>query len=205
MFNKGMSKLISGLFLTLLTTASFAYQAIDLNIGRSVAFGYSTNLDQRRFGLAANGLIGFGDEEGRMFAPAIRYNLIPINGESFLDNVYVNLAGYVAKMGKNYDEADVNAIGFGGGARIKLLDEYSLLHKPLYLAGGINYAPPGTTYKDGNNLLYWNARVEYPILERSLVYVGYRQVTADLNDVDGRDVKNAGLDKTAFIGIHFVW
>jgi hypothetical protein len=192
--------LVVGLFLSNL---SFAYQAIDLNIGRSVAFGYSTNLDQEGFGAAASGLIGI-DEDTRLFAPALRYTLIPIDNESFLDNVYVTVAGYWAWLDQ-YDDSTVAALGFGGGGRIKVLDEYSTLGKPIYLAGTIGYAPPGTTYQDGENFLYWNLRFEYPVFDRSLVYLGYRWITADIETDKHRHIENASIDKTVFVGIHYVF
>lgn len=185
------------------STTAMAYQAVDLNIGRSVAFGYSTNLDQRSFGASASGLIGI-DEDTRLFAPAVRYTLLPIDNQSFLDNVFVTVAGYWGFLDQ-YDDSEVTAIGFGGGARIKLLDEYSFLEKPIYLAGVISYAPPGTTYQDGSNFLLWYTRLEYPVFDRSLVYLGYRSITTDITTDKGRYIENASIDKTVFVGIHYVF
>lgn len=188
--------------LSLCSFSALAYQALDLNIGRSVALGYSTNLDVRGFGVYANGLWGF-DHDNRLFSPGVRYNILPRTDQAFLDSVYVNASGFFAKLGE-YDDANVNALTLGGGARLKLLDEYSFLEKPLFLAGGVSYAPPGLTFSDGENAMFWYTRVEYPILSQSLLYIGYRQITTDLND-NGHKVENASLDKTIYAGIHFVW
>ncbi|MFI4954908.1 MAG: hypothetical protein ACHP9Y_03240 [Gammaproteobacteria bacterium] len=197
-----INKIITSISLSLFSLSALAYQAIDLNIGRSVAFGYSTNLDVRGFGMYANGLWGL-DHDNRLFSPGVRYNILPRTDQSFLDSVFVNASGFFAKLGE-YDDVDVNALVLGGGARFKLLDEYSFIEKPVFLAAGISYAPPALTYSSGENATYWYARVEYPIFTQSLAYIGYRQITADIND-NGNKVENASIDKTAFIGIHYVW
>lgn len=185
--------------------AHSAYSALDLSIGNSLGFAYNRDMDQRRFGLSAFGIWDFGDDN-RLAAPALRYNLIPINNQAFLDNVYVNVAGYYVRMNDDeFDNSTVTAIAFGGGARFKILDEYSFLKKPLYLNSAFNYAPPGTTYRDGNNLIGWFSRVEYPIFDRSLAFVGFRQFLTDLQHDDGYKKDNAKIDQTAFVGIHFVF
>ena len=193
---------ITSTVLLLSSFAVMAYQAIDLNVGRSVAFGYSSNLDVRGFGVYANGLWGW-DYDSRLLSPGVRYNILPRTDRSFLDSVYVNASGFFAKLGE-YDDVDVNALVLGGGARFKLLDEYSFAKKPIFLSGGISYAPPALTYSSGENAMYWNVRLEYPIFTQSLLYLGYRQITADIND-NGYKVENASIDKTAFIGIHYAW
>lgn len=203
MLKQRNSTVISGIFLTFVSGISLAYQAVDLNIGRSVAFGYSTNLDQRRFGVAASGLWGL-DQDNRLAAPAVRYTILPRTDQSFLDNVYVSANGFYADLGE-YHDANIWALGFGGGARFKLIDEYSFLKKPVFLSSGINYAPPGTTWQDGENIVSWFARFEYPILERSLVYVGYRSITADVTPEHHHRIDDASIDKTVFVGIHYVF
>jgi hypothetical protein len=197
-----ISQFISGISLALISVSAIAYQAVDLNIGRSVAFGYSSNLDVRGFGAYANGLWGL-DQDNRLFSPGIRYNILPRSDRGFLDSVFVNASGFFAKLGE-YDDVDVNALVLGGGARFKLLDEYSFLNKPIYFASAIGYAPPGLTYSSGENVLQWFGRIEYPIFTQSLLYLGYRQITADINE-NGRHIENASIDKTPFIGIHYVW
>jgi len=198
--------LLAGLSLSLISFGSYAaYNAIDLSIGDSVGFAYNRDMDQRRIGLSAFGLWNFTNDN-RFAAPAIRYNLIPINDKAFLDNVFVSLAGYYVRMSdEKFDNSTVTAIGFGGGGRIKILDEYSFLKKPLFLNAAFNYAPPGTTYRDGTDLIGWFARLEYPIFDRSLVFLGFRQFLTDLQHDDGYKKENAKIDQTPFIGIHFVF
>ena len=195
------TKLFSLLSASALTLTAHAYQALDLNIGDSVGIGYSTNLDQRSFGFYANGLIGLA-HDNNVASPGVRYNILPRNDEAFLDSVFVNLSGVYANIG-DYD-ADLFALAFGTGARLKLLDEYSFLEEPLYLSGAINYAPPGLTWDDGENFQSWALRLEYPVFEKSLAYVGWRQITADISN-DGEKHPAAGIDKTLFIGIHYVF
>jgi hypothetical protein len=197
---------IAALAFSLISFSGYAqYNALDLSIGDSVGFAYNRDMDQRRLGLSAFGIWNFTDDT-RLLAPALRYNIIPINDQAFLDNLYVSLVGYYVRMSDDeFDNSTVTAIGFGGGGRIKILDEYSFLRKNLFLNAGFNYAPPGTTYRDGHDLIGWFARLEYPIFDRSLAFLGFRQFLTDLEHDDGYRKENAKIDQTPFIGIQFVF
>jgi len=95
----------------------------------------------------------------------------------------VGVRGY----GIGLDTVDIGALAIGG------LVQYSppALNR-LSVVGQIFYAPEILTFMDGKHLQSAEFRIEYKVLTQATVYVGYRDIEADLDAGGSVDVDNGG-------------
>jgi hypothetical protein len=114
--------------------------------------------------------------------------------------------------GENWSQRGVFDIGLGGRfvyAHTKPFDETALAFgvrvrfspvQRLGLGGSIYYAPPVTTFMDGDNYQESSVSVDYQVLPQGFVYVGYRTIQADFDKA--QDVK---LDDRGHIGMKLLF
>ncbi len=103
----------------------------------------------------------------------------------------VGVRGY----GVNTSRADIGALAIGG-----LLQYSPPALSRLGIVGQIYYSPEILTFMDGRNLLSVEFRVEYKVLTQAIVYLGYRDVSADLDGGGSVDVDDGG-----HIGLRFMF
>ncbi len=65
------------------------------------------------------------------------------------------------------------------------------------VVGYLNYAPAITTFGDSENLREMGARAEYEVLPGAAIYIGYREITTELEN-GGPEVK---LDDQGHVGL----
>jgi len=95
----------------------------------------------------------------------------------------VGLRGY----GIGLDNIDISALAIGG------LVQYSppALNR-LSVVAQVFYAPEILTFMDGKHLQSVEFRIEYKILTQATVYLGYRDIEADLDAGGSVDIDNGG-------------
>jgi len=103
----------------------------------------------------------------------------------------VGLRGY----GIGTSRADIGALAIGG------LVHYSppSLNR-LGLVGQIYYSPEILTFMDGKHLQSVELRVEYKVLSQAVVYLGYRNIDADLDGGGSIDIDDGG-----HLGLRFMF
>lgn len=95
----------------------------------------------------------------------------------------VGLRGY----GIGTSRADIGALAVGG------MVHYSPPSlSRLGLVGQIYYSPEILTFMDGKHLISTEVRVEYKVLTQAVVYVGYRNIDADLDNGGDIDIDDGG-------------
>ncbi|HGX93025.1 MAG TPA: hypothetical protein ENK35_06895 [Candidatus Tenderia sp.] len=100
------------------------------------------------------------------------------------------IKAYAVKL--DVADATLGAITLGGKARYSppSADRFAVL-------GYVNYAPTITTFGDSENLMEVGARAEYEVLPGAAIYIGYREITTDLEN-GGPEVK---LDDQGHVGL----
>ena len=88
-------------------------------------------------------------------------------------NVGLGAKGFIA----NTDSYDIIATAVGGQLRYAppSLNRFAV-------AASLFYAPGIVSFMDADNFLYTTTRLEYEVLAQAKVYLGYRRVTAKINN-----------------------
>ena len=103
--------------------------------------------------------------------------------------VGVGVKAFAGTINKN----DVYAIGLGGNVRVPIINRVAIF-------GDIHFAPDVVTFGDTERLLYINTRLEYEILPEATVYLGYRNLRANLTKGGHESIDNA-----AHLGLQFMF
>jgi len=105
----------------------------------------------------------------------------------------VGVRGY----GISIDTVDIGALAIGG-----LLQYSPPAMNRLSVVGQVFYAPEILTFMDGKHLQSAEFRIEYKILTQATVYLGYRDIDADLDVVGSPSVD---IDNGGHLGLRFMF
>lgn len=166
---------------------------LDLNINNdSVQFLYSTPVTSEA------GLGGANLEMGMIYTEEDDYLGIvglDIKGEAGSGSPGLIAGVGIRGYGVSTDKVDIGALAIGG------LVHYSppILSR-LGIVGQIYYSPEILTFMDGKHLQSAEVRVEYKVLTQAVVYLGYRNIDADLDNGGKMD-----LDDGGHLGIRYMF
>lgn len=97
----------------------------------------------------------------------------------------------IGARGYFYDGKDREGGGLGVGGKLRWTWP---THNRIGIGGFAYYAPPVVSFDEINSLLDLGVRVEYLVLRRAAVYLGYRHVSVELEE--------SGDDETFDSGVH---
>ena len=186
-----MSRIMLVLFLSVLSSFSFA-RSFDINLSSdSAQFKYGTHVGGTNFGRSEM-TIGFLYNEDDAYLSEI--------GLLVIDEAGSKTPGLELGVGPKFwfggsDEADVDISGIGLGGQLR----YKNLNYPRIVYGfSLFYAPSIVAFLDADNILEYDLRVEYELLPTANVYIGYRNIEADI-----KRSGEAEIDDSAIIGLRF--
>jgi len=90
-------------------------------------------------------------------------------------------------------DRSVGALALGGSAMYHIPG-----HTPMAFGGDLFFAPSITTFADGDSFLHWGVRFEADVLPSATAFIGYRKVTADLDQHGDYDI-----DDSFHLGVRF--
>jgi len=177
----------------LLATSAAKADTVDLNLNNdSVQLLYISPFTSDA------GLDGADLEVGFVYTEANDY--LGIVGLGIKGEVGSGSPGLIAGVGiRGYgvgtSRADLGALAIGG------LVQYSppLLSR-LGVVAQFYYSPEVLTFMDGKNLQSSELRIEYKVLTQAVVYIGYRNIDANLNGGGSLDVDDGG-----HLGLRFMF
>ncbi len=191
--------LLRHIFLILLSTSSTSSlaDALDINLSNDVAhFQY----------LATMGDVGGGKSEGHL---GILYN----NANSKL----IDVGLVVSNSG---DSAAVASLGLGIkviSSRIEKMNSLNLaigglIHispaddRKFGIIGQLYYAPDIVTFGDAERYIETGVRMEYELMPKAAVYIGYRKIEFDLNVLPTPAPSvNVEVDEGVHIGVRIAF
>lgn len=179
------------LFLSALTSVSFA-RSFDMNLSSDAAqFKYGSHVGGTNFGRSEM-TIGFLYNEDDAYLGEI--------GLLVIDEAGSKTPGLELGVGPKFwfggsDEADVDISGIGLGGQLR----YKNMNYPRIIYGfSLFYAPSIVAFLDADSILEYDLRVEYELLPTANVYIGYRNIEADI-----KGSGEAEIDDSAIIGLRF--
>jgi len=179
------------LLLIAFSSTSFA-RTFDINLGSDAAqFKYGSNIGATNYGRTEM-QIGFLYNEDDAYLGEI--------GLLVIDEAGSKTPGLELGVGPKFwfggsDEADVDISGIGLGAQLR----YKNFSYPRVVYGfSLFYAPDIVSFLDSENILEYDLRVEYELLPTANVYVGYRNIEAEI-----KNRGDAEIDDSAFVGLRF--
>lgn len=97
--------------------------------------------------------------------------------------------------GANADDNDVLLIGFGGLFRYAPFK----LDGPFF-SGLLYYAPRVVSFFDAERLLETDLKICYEIVPRGTIYIGYRNVWIDIEEID-----KVRIEEGIFVGLEYMF
>ena len=113
-----------------------------------------------------------------------------------------------------YNDVVDSPLSFGLGARLYWADADGFDAGALAVGGKIHYAPPAlrgvgfganvyysptvTTFSDAETFTEWNVLVDYQLMPQAALYLGYRDIRAEIEDAGWVDVEDGG-----YLGVQF--
>ena len=177
--------------LLLLGSASAGAQEIDLTLSDNSAL----------FRYLQNAKTDYGNSQvdaGFLYTDTNDFLLmlgIQVEGEAGSGSPGLHLGVGIKGFSVNTDNFDLLALAIGGEVR------YSLPSQPrLGFRGQIYHAPNIVTFMDADRLTYATLAIEYELLQQASVYLGYRNVQADI-----LGNANAEIDDDTHIGFRIVF
>lgn len=161
-------------FLMAIWSGAAAADSLDINLNDDSLEGiYTSNW---RTAEASAGLL-YNDDKEDWVASA---GLLALGERQNANRVFQGGLGGKLYMASVSNE-DIIALGLGGQVRVYPGNG------PIAISGSVFYAPDIVTILDGEEFWEANLRAEFEMVKRrASVYVGYREIQADLDD--GRDV-----------------
>ena len=93
------------------------------------------------------------------------------------------------------DKPDVQISGIGLGGQLR----YKNMNVPRVVYGAsLFFAPSIVSFMDAEQILEYDVRVEYELLPTANVYLGYRNIEADV-----KNRKDVEIDESVIIGLRF--
>lgn len=183
-----MKKLLLGLIVWFFSVSAFA-DSFDININNeSARLSYVTGSDR-----TAETEYSFLFNEDDYKLPHLGLHIIDATGNQS-QPLKMSLGGRFYALFN--DPIKVFAIGLGGA----LIYTPGVAYGRLRFKVGAHFAPAVITFKDANRFVEYAAAVEYQILTRGFVYVGYRQIEVDF--VNGGKVD---IDEGSHIGLKILF
>lgn len=105
-------------------------------------------------------------------------------------------AGVTAFAG-HADAANKEMLGLGLGGRLRYVFPQA---NRFAVTGRVFAAPRITSFLDSEGYSDWSLQVEYELLHSARVFVGYREITADL-----KNAKNVSIDKSTYVGLNITF
>ncbi len=193
MFKRYITLLAASMML--MSTSMVKADALDLNLNNdSVQLLYISPFT------SDSGLGGASLEVGMIYTEADDYLGIvglDIRGEAGSGSPGLVAGVGVRGYGIGLDTVDIGALAIGG-----LLQYSPPSMNRLSIVGQVFYAPEILTFMDGKNLQSAEFRVEYKILTQATVYLGYRDIEADLDAVGGGSID---IDNGGYLGLRFMF
>jgi len=184
-----------GLMMMLTAASAVKADALDLNLNNdSVQLLYISPFTSNE------GIGGANLEVGVIYTEADDYLGIiglDVKGEAGSGSPGLVAGVGVRGYGIGLDAYDISALAIGG------LVQYSPPSlSRLSVVGQVFYAPEILTFMDGKHLQSVEFRIEYKILTQATVYLGYRDIEADLDlDVGG----SVDIDNGGHLGLRFTF
>ncbi len=179
--------------LVLMTTSAVKADTLDLNLNNdSVQLLYISPFT------SDEGLGGASLEVGMVYTEADDYLGIiglDIKGEAGSGSPGLIAGVGVRGYGVGTNRADIGALAIGG-----LLQYSPPSLSRLGIVGQIYYSPEILTFMDGEHLQSAEFRVEYKVLTQAVVYLGYRNIDADLDNGGSIDIDDGG-----HLGLRFMF
>jgi len=192
-YTQGALSILLAVSMMLVVAPAVKADTVDLNLNNdSVQFLYISPFT------SDEGLGGANLEIGAIYTEARDY--LGVIGLDIKGEAGSGSPGLVAGVGvRGYgigtNRADIGALAIGG------LVQYSPPSlSRLGIVGQVYYSPDILTFMDGKNLLSAEFRVEYKVLTQAVVYVGYRDVGADLDGGGSIDIDDGG-----HLGLRFMF
>jgi len=186
-----MFRIMLVLILGTLSSISLA-RSFDMNLSNDAAqFKYGTHVGSTNYGRSEM-TVGFLYNEDDTYLTEV--------GLLVTDEAGTKTPGLELGVGPKFwfggsDKADVNFAGIGLGGQLR----YKNMAVPRIVYGAsLFYAPSIVSFLDADNIIEYDIRVEYELLPTANVYVGYRNIDADI-----KNRNNAEIDDSAIIGLRF--
>lgn len=186
-----MLRLLLILLLGTVSSVSMA-RSFDINLASDAAqFKYGSNIGATNFGRTEM-IIGFLYNEDDAYLGEV--------GLLVIDEAGSKTPGLELGVGPKFwfggsDKADVDISGIGLGGQLR----YKNFNVPRVIYGAsLFYAPGIVSFMDASNILEYDLRVEYELLPTANVYVGYRNIEAEI-----KNRRDAEIDQSVFVGLRF--
>lgn len=177
-------------FLTVFTSPTMA-QTLDLTLNNSaVAIDYSARMSDSELNLGA-GFIHNEDKGDAYYA-----SLFVADNVNMQSNFLAGVGGRIYYVEEDKFELSGIAVGVGGFLN------WEIPAAPLVsVRADFYFAPDVIAYEDLSGLMDFSARIQYRIIERAWVYLGYRTLEVSPLEDEGPDRK---IDDSANVGI-MIW
>jgi len=188
----------------------FVLTAFTLISGQAMAQGVDLSLSndsvQARVSTLAGNPTGMGNSEMDMGAlytsgrGAAKDNLLGMLGIMVIGNAGTGAPELDVGVGVKLFAASVDNDSLAALAVGSRLRFHPKALNRLSFTAEVHYAPDIVTFVDAQSFLYSAVRIEYEVLPQALVYVGYRNIRADLSNGP-----NATLDNGGHIGLQLIY
>ncbi len=180
----------------LISTSMVKADVLDLNLNNdSLQLLYTSPFS------SDTGLGGANLEVGVIYTEADDY--LGIVGLDIKGEAGSGSPGLVAGVGVRGYAVSINTVDIGALAIGGLLQYSPPSMNRLSIVGQVFYAPEILTFMDGQHLQSVEFRIEYKILTQATVYLGYRDIEADLDVVGGS--ASIDIDNGAHLGLRFMF
>jgi len=167
-------------------------RSIDINLADNAAqFKYNTLVGATNYGRTEVG-VGFLYNEDD--------NILGELGLLVIDEAGSKTPGLEIGVGPKFwygdaDKPDVQISGIGLGGQLR----YKPMSSPRVVFGGsLFYAPSIVAFIDAEEILEYDVRLEYELLPTANIYLGYRNIEADI-----KNRKKAEIDESVVLGLRF--
>ena len=186
-----MFRLLLIVLCSLLSSQLYA-RSIDINLADDAAqFKYNTLVGATNYGRTEMEVGFLFNEDDNMLGEI---------GLLVIDEAGSKTPGLELGVGPKFwfgdaDKTDVQISGIGLGGQLR----YKNMNMPRVVYGaGLFFAPSIVSFIDAEQILEYDARIEYELLPTANVYLGYRNIEADI-----KNRKDVEIDESVILGLRF--